>query len=66
MKKFCVLLRIKLFSQQVDTKIVKFDEGVLILWPFFWGNVIFKICPSIWEVTINLRTENCPLCGFPG
>ena len=20
------------------------DEGVFILWPFFWGNVIFKIC----------------------
>ena len=47
MKKLCALLRIKFFSQQDDTKIVNFDEGVLILWPFFWGNVIFKICPSI-------------------
>ena len=32
------------FFQQNDTKINDFDEGVLILEPFFWGNVIFKIC----------------------
>ena len=44
MKKLCALLLIKYFSQQDDTKIVDFDEGVLILEPFFWGNVIFKIC----------------------
>ena len=44
MKKLCALLRIKFFFQQDDTKIVNFDEGVLILEPFFWGNVIFKIC----------------------
>ena len=55
MKKFCALLRIKFFSQLDDTKIVNFDEGVLILWPFFWGNVIFKIYPSISEVTIYVR-----------
>ena len=52
MQQLCALLRIKFFSQQDDTKIVNFDEGVLILWPFFWGNVIFKICPSISKVTI--------------
>ena len=52
MKKLCALLCIKFFPQQDDTKIVNFDEGVLILWPFFWGNVIFKICPSISKVTI--------------
>ena len=52
MKKLCTLLRIKFFSQQDDAKIVNFDEGVLILWPFFWGNVISKICPSISKVTI--------------
>ena len=23
-----------------------------VLWPFFWGDVIFKICPSISKVTI--------------
>ena len=52
MKKLCALLRIKLFSLQEDIKIVNFDEGVLIMWPFFWGNIIFKICPSISKVTI--------------
>ena len=31
------------FFQQNDTKINDFDEGVLILEPFFWGNVIFRI-----------------------
>ena len=41
--KLCPLLRIKFFFQEDDTKIINFDEGVLILWPFFWGNVIFKI-----------------------
>ena len=51
MKKLCALLCIKFFSQQDDTKIVNFDEDVLILLPFFWGNVIFKICPSISKVT---------------
>ena len=35
MKKLCTLLSIKLFFQQDDTKIVNFDEGVLILEPFF-------------------------------
>ena len=35
MKKLCPLLRIKFFFQQEDTKIVNFDEGVLILEPFF-------------------------------
>ena len=52
MKNVCALLRIKFFSQQDDTIIVNFNENVLILWPFFWGNVIFKICPSISKVTI--------------
>ena len=32
------------FFQQNVTKINDFDEGVLILEPLFWGNVIFKIC----------------------
>ena len=51
MKKLCALLCIKFSSQQDDTKIVNFDEGVLFLWPFFWGNVIFKICPSFSKVS---------------
>ena len=33
----------KIHFQQNDTKINDFDEGVLILEPFFWGNVIFKL-----------------------
>ena len=37
-------MRRKYFFQQNDTKINNFDEGVLILEPFFWGNVIFKMC----------------------
>ena len=44
MKKLCALLRVKKKFQQDDTKIINFDEGVLILCPFFWGNVIFQIC----------------------
>ena len=36
-------MRIEFFSQQNDTNIINFDEGILILWPLFWGNVIFKI-----------------------
>ena len=31
------------FFQQNDTKINDFDEGILILEPFFLVNVIFKI-----------------------
>ena len=35
MKKLCALMHIEFFSQQNDTKINNFDEGALILWPFF-------------------------------
>ena len=34
-KEMCALMCIEFFSQQNDTKIINFDEGVLILWPFF-------------------------------
>ena len=51
-KKLCALSRIKFFSQQDDTKNANFDECILILWPLFWCNVIFKICTSISKVTI--------------
>ena len=44
MKKLCALMCTEFFSQQNDTKIINFDEGILIVWSFFWGNVIFKIC----------------------
>ena len=50
--KLCAILRIKFFFQQDDTKIINFDEGVLILWPFFWCNVIFKT--SVSKVTIDM------------
>ena len=35
LNKLCALLGIKFFFQQDDTKIINFEEGVLILWPFF-------------------------------
>ena len=56
-KKLCALMRLEFFSQQNDTKISNFDEGVLILWPFFWGNVIFKICHFCLK-SHNWRTTN--------
>ena len=37
-------MRRQFFFQQNDTKINDFDEGIWILEPFFWSNVIFKIC----------------------
>ena len=65
MKKLCALMRIEFFSQQNDTKIIYFDEGVLILWPFFWGSVIFKI----WHFCLkshNWRTKNFHCFAPPG
>ena len=53
----------KFFFQQNDTKINNFDEGVLILEPLFWGNVIFKICfcsSKLW-----LRSGGISLSSFP-
>ena len=54
MKKLRALMRINFFSQQNDTKIINFEESVLILWPFFWGNVIFKLCHFCLKVTIDV------------
>ena len=34
-----------------------FDEGVLIPEPFFWGNVIFKICSFCIESHVRSREE---------
>ena len=42
---------IEFFSQQNDTKIINFDEGVLILWPF--SEAILKICHFC------LKSHNC-------
>ena len=48
MKKLFALLRITFFfPQQDDTKFINFDEGVLILWPFFWGNVTLSKCQNL-------------------
>ena len=63
--KLCPLLRIKFFFQQDDTKIINFNEGVWILWPFFWGNVIFKICHFCIK-SHNWRTENFHCLAPPG
>ena len=65
MKKLCALLRIKFFSQQDDTKIVNFDEGVLILLAVFLRQCHFQDLPFYLK-SHNLRTENFPLFGFPG
>ena len=54
MKELCALMHIKFFSQHNDTKIINFDEGVLILWPFFWGNVIKKIYHFCLKLTIDV------------
>ena len=51
-KKLCALWRIKFFSQQDDTKIINFDEGVLILWPFSETMSFSKFATSISKVTI--------------
>ena len=61
----CPLLRIKFFFQKDDTKIINFDEGVWILWPFFWGNIIFKICHFCLK-SHNWRTENFHCLAPPG
>ena len=61
----CSNAYIEFFSQQNDTKIINFDEGVLILWPFFWGNVIFKICHFCLK-SHNWRTKNVQRLAPPG
>ena len=45
------------FFQQNDTKINDFDEVVLIPEPFFWGNVIFKICSFCIKSHVRSRDE---------
>ena len=64
MKKLCALLRLKFVSQQDDTKIINFDEGVLILWPFFWGNVIFQSLPLLSQ-KLQLTDRKCSIVWLP-
>ena len=40
--------------QQNDTEINDFDEGILILDQFSWGNVIFKFAPFVSKVTFEV------------
>ena len=49
--KLCALLRTKFFFQQDDTKIINFDEGILILWPFSETMSFSKFASSISKVT---------------
>ena len=43
------------FFQQNDTKINDFDEGVLILEPYFWGECHFpKFAPFVSKVTFEV------------
>ena len=65
MKKLYALMRIKFFSQQNDSKNIHFDQSILILWPFFWGNVIFQICHFCLK-SHNWRTANFHCLAPPG
>ena len=47
-KKLCALLRVKFFPSKMTPRSLILMKA----WLFFWGNVIFKICPSISKVTI--------------
>ena len=58
-------MRSTFFFLQNDIKINDFDEGVLILEPLFWGNVIFKICHSCLK-SHDWRTENVHCLASPG
>ena len=62
MNKLCALLRIEFFSKQDDTKIVNFDEGVLILWPL--RQCHFQDLPFYLK-SHNLRTEYIPIVWPP-
>ena len=56
-KLVCALMSRTFFFQQNDTKINDFDEGILIPEPFFWGNVVFKICSFCIESHVRSREE---------
>ena len=59
------IIAYKILFQQDDTKIINFDEGVWILWPFFWGNVTFKLCHFCLK-SHNWPTENFHCLAPPG
>ena len=56
MKKLCPLFRMKFFFQQDDTKIINFDEGVLILYGHFYEAMSFsKFATSVSKVTMTYQ-----------
>ena len=62
---FVSIIAYTILFLQDDTKIINFDEGVSILWPFFWGNVIFKICHCLFK-SHNWLTEKFNCLASPG
>ena len=62
--KLCPLLHIKFFFQQDDTKIINFDEGVWILWPFFEEISFSKFATSVSKVTTD--EPKISIVGSPG
>ena len=64
MKKLCALLCVNVFFQQDDTKIINFDESVLILYGRFSKAMSFQNLPLLSQ-KLPLTTENFPLFGFP-
>ena len=44
--------------------LILMTEFWFYIWPFFWGNVIFKICHFCLK-SHDWRTENFPFFGFP-
>ena len=64
MKKLCALLRIKLFSQQDDTKIVDYDEGVFDSMAIFLRQCHFQDL-SFYLKSLNLRTEIFSIVWLP-
>ena len=65
MKKLCALLRIEFISEQDDTKIINFDEGVFDSVAVFLRQCHFQDLPFYLK-SHNLRTKYFPLFRFPG
>ena len=67
MKKLCALLHIIFFSQQNDTKIIHFDEGIKWFYDCFSeaNECHFKNLPLLSQKS-QLTYRKFPLFGFPG
>ena len=65
MKKLCALLHIKFFFHcKMTPRSLILMKAILILWPFFWGNVIFKIC-RFYLKSHNLRKWKFSIVWLP-